>query len=557
MHIDTHINGETTEKSSEPLYVYTTSQKIHSLRNRHAGKPVFCLGTAPHLNQIDFSLLKGHVMIGCNQLGKVAEEYGISYMCFQSEDRFHEFKDLITGSKGVEWIIPQTVHRKNIEWMFANKAEQRVTPINSRFTSKGHAEYFSFDLENCIYAGDIMAIQIQLAVWMGCNPIYVLGVDAEVNENGKLYFDDTNPYQNDRSKYDYYFPDLKDWLAKVKTLLWARGIKLMNAAGELSSLDVLPKTRLHAALGSPKIAITSKTFCQDSYLVREVQRYFPNIKLNNEKDKLEGAKLVEFLSDSDGVILGTENFTSDVMEKLPCLRHVSKYGVGLDNFDFASAKRHQVEISYQKGVNSDSVAELTLAFAIMLIRNIGQSVESYKKLKWAKLPGRELPELTIGVIGYGHIGKVVARKFAALGAGRILVNDLIDFPVSTPAEFVSLDYLLAESDIVTLHVSMEERNRYMVNDEFLAQMKPGSYLINTARGEIVNSTALAQALISGKIAGAALDVYEDEPLPNKGLAEAPNIITTCHIAGSSNRAIKNMGWAAIEGLLKLYMREPV
>lgn len=557
------MRREHTEESeilslpSDPLLVITTSHRIQSLRNRHAGKAVFCLGTAPHLNEIDLSQLRGHVVIGCNQLTKRARECGISYICFQSEGRFQEFKEYIPENRSVQWIIPETVHRRNIEWSFAKRVEEKLIPVNSRFTSRGHAEYFSFDLESCMYAGDIMAVQIQLAVWMGCNPIYVLGVDADVNRIGTLYYDDTLPYKGDRDSYAYYFPELKEWLGKVKTLLWARGIKLLNAAGDLSSLDVLPKTRLSAALGRPTIGVTSKTFSQDPYLVGELKRYFPSVKLNSEGDKLEGPRLTEFLSDCDGAILGTEHLNAEVMSTLPCLRSVAKYGVGLDNFDFNAAKRHQIEVSYQKGVNSDSVAELTIAFAIMLLRNIPQSVAAYKQQRWSKLPGKELPEMTIGIIGYGHIGRVVARKFALLGAGRILVNDTVDFPVSTPAEFVSLEYLQQESDLITLHISMEERNRHFVNADFLSALKPGAFLINTARGEIVDTTALIEALTNGDLGGAALDVYEDEPRPDPRLAKCRDLITTCHIAGSSNRAIKNMGWAAIEGLLKLYLREPV
>jgi len=165
--------------------------------------------------------------------------------------------------------------------------------------------------------------------------------------------------------------------------------------------------------------------------------------------------------------------------------------------------------------------------------------------------------MMIGIVGYGHVGKVVAAKFAAIGVGRLLVNDLLDFPVSPPAEFVPLEYLLAESNIVSMHVSMEERNRHLVNDVFLQKLTPGSYLINTSRGEVVNETELVAALQSGHLAGAALDVYENEPKPNPEFAQLPNLVTTCHMAGSSNRAIKNMGWASIEGLLKLFNMEPV
>jgi len=373
--------------------------------------------------------------------------------------------------------------------------QDRIVPIHTRFATPGHSEFFSFDLENCVYAGDSIAIEIQLAAWMGCNPIYVLGVDAEYKSPSHAYFDKTSPGKDIIEKSNrYYFPDLKEWLAKVQKLLWSRGIKLLNAAGEHGSLDVLPRIRLEAAVGNPKIAVTSKTFSKDKYLVSELGRYFSRIALNDSKDELRGDSLVEFLSDADGVILGTEPFDNEVISRLPCLRYVSKYGVGLNNIDFESAKRNNLEISFKKGVNNDSVAELTLAFTLMLLRCVDGSMQGYRSGKWKKLPGRELAEITLGIIGYGNVGRVVAQKFASLGVGRILVNDLMDLPSVPPVEMVPLDYLLSESDVVTIHVDAEKRNHHFVNKNFLGSMKKGSFLINTSRGAVVNEKDLINAL---------------------------------------------------------------
>ena len=371
--------------------------------------------------------------------------------------------------------------------------------------------------------------------------------------NSHPYYDKTKIDGNYIKKIEkYHYHDLKYWLKKTRTILWSKGIKLLNAAGEHSTLDVIPKIRLKAAIGKPKIAVTSKTFSQDQYLVNELNRYFDDIKINDSKDKLQGKLLVDFLKDCDGMILGTEPFDANIIEQLPCLRNVSKYGVGLNNIDFEAIKRNEIELNYKKGINSDSVAELVLCHTLNLIRNVQQSVQGYKNSKWKKLPGRELAELTVGIIGYGHVGKIVAQKFASLGIGRLLVCDLLDFPQKPPCEFVPLDYLLSESDIITLHIDAEKRNCDFVNSDFLNKMKENSYLINTSRGTVVDENDLIKALNSGKLAGAAIDVYKTEPDINHELSNCPNLLTSCHIAGSSNRAIKNMGWAAIEGLLKLF-----
>ena len=304
-----------------------------------------------------------------------------------------------------------------------------------------------------------------------------------------------------------------------------------------------------------KIAVTSKTFSNDTYLVNELKKYFDDVKINDCRDKLVGDTLIDFLKDCDGIILGTEQLNSYAIENLPCLKYVSKYGAGLSNIDFDALKCHGIELSYKKGVNSDSVAELVIGQTLNLIRRMDESIHGYRNGKWGKLPGRELSEITLGIIGYGHVGKVVAEKFIALGIRKLLVNDLLEFSPEPSCEFVSLEYLLSKSDVVTLHIDAENRNYDFVDSEFMNKMKDGSFLINTSRGSILDEKALVNVLTSKKLAGAALDVYKDEPTISKELRFCPNLLTSCHIAGSSNRAIKNMGRTAIEGILKLYSIE--
>ena len=305
-------------------------------------------------------------------------------------------------------------------------------------------------------------------------------------------------------------------------------------------------------LKKTKIAITSKTFSNDKYLVSELKKYFDNVKINDCKNKLRDNSLVDFLKNSSGVILGTEKLTSEIVEQLPDLRFVSKYGVGTCNIDLDALKYNNIKFICRKGVNSESVAELVIAQTLSLIRNIDQSQKSFRKGKWEKLTGRELAEIAVGIIGFGHIGKAVAEKFAVLGAGSIFVNDLIDFKDCCYSyKFVSLDELLASSDIVTLHIDADNRNFNFVDADLISKMKKGAYLINTSRGAILDESALVNALKTHRLAGAALDVYKDEIEINKCLCSCPNLLTTCHIGGSSNRAVKKMGIAAIEGLLEM------
>ncbi|MCM8525794.1 MAG: hypothetical protein NE327_04710 [Lentisphaeraceae bacterium] len=530
---------------------------IAKLKNKHFGQPAFCLGTAPHLNELDLSSIKNFVTIACNQLVLQAEEYNFNYVCFHRNERFALMRDKISQAPETTCIVPKDVLQKNEDWECPKSVEGRIVEIKNRFTASGYADYFSFDLKKCFFSGSVIGLEIQLAVWMGCNPIYVVGVDSSYKGERMYYTGSPNLKTDIKTANNFNLPDQSEWLAKVHTLLKARGISLLNAAGEFSSLKVLPKIRFGAVTDEPLICVTSKTFSQDEFLVNKLKRYFPKVRLNTSKDKLSGDSLVKFLKDADGVILGTEKLEKCVIDQLPFLRYVVKYGVGLNNIDFEAAEEQNMKVIFKKGVNSDSVAELTLALSLMLMRNIDSSITAYKNKKWAKIPGVELAEMTVGVIGYGHVGKVVSQKFAALGAGRLLVHDIRDIQPEEPAESVSLDFLLKTSDIVTVHISMERGNFHLVNKKFLDKMKESAYLINTSRGEVICEDDLVDALQKSVIKGAALDVFENEPVPNKKLIECNNILTTCHIAGSSNRAIKNMGWASIEGMLNLFNREPV
>ena len=317
------------------------------------------------------------------------------------------------------------------------------------------------------------------------------------------------------------------------------------------SIDIgLPRMRLRCLTGEFHVAVTVRTFSNDVELVDALRTLTPHVTLNQKSDKLEGENLIEFLRDADGVVVGMERPTHEVLAKLPFLRVISKYGVGVDNIDFKAAQHFQVPVHFKKGLNTNSVVELTLAFAIMLLRRIGNSMAGYREGRWNKTPGRELSEITIGLIGYGTIGRVVANKFLALGVKKLLVHEIAEVELDSQIERRELEEVLAESDLVSLHLSMLPQNYHLVNADFIEKMKPGALLVNTSRGEVIDEAALVAALVSGHLAGAALDVFEGEPIPDRKLIDAPNLLTTCHIGGSSNRAIKNMGYAAIEGIAK-------
>jgi D-3-phosphoglycerate dehydrogenase len=212
--------------------------------------------------------------------------------------------------------------------------------------------------------------------------------------------------------------------------------------------------------------------------------------------------------------------------------------------------RRGIALGWTGGVNRRSVAELVIAFAIALLRNIPLANRELIAGQWRQPIGRQLSERSVGIIGCGHVGKDLAKLLRAFGC-RVLAHDIRDFPEFyaehgiTP---VGLDDLLADADIVTLHVPLDATTENLLAADRLAQMKPDGLLINTARGGLVDETAVKKMLMNGLLGGAAFDVFACEPPEDPQLLALPNVLATPHIGGSSAEAILAMGRAAIRGL---------
>ncbi|MEK7108914.1 MAG: NAD(P)-dependent oxidoreductase, partial [Patescibacteria group bacterium] len=192
----------------------------------------------------------------------------------------------------------------------------------------------------------------------------------------------------------------------------------------------------------------------------------------------------------------------------------------------------------------------TLGFMLALLRNLYKSSNELKAGTWDKNGGVNLTGRTVGIIGVGHVGKEVVRLLKPFGC-KILVNDIIDqrnYYQAQRVEEVSKDDLFARADVVTVHTPLTPLTKHLINAKTLAAMRPGAYVINTARGPLVDYTALKEALRSGTIAGAAVDVYDEEPPKDKELLALDNLICTPHIGGNSKESVLSMGMAAIEHL---------
>lgn len=303
-----------------------------------------------------------------------------------------------------------------------------------------------------------------------------------------------------------------------------------------------------------KVVVTSPSFCKSESLKSKLSSLFPNTVFTDKKDYLSGAELIDFLQDADAAIIGRDPVTRETLDALPKLKMISKYGVGLDNLDLEAIQKKGIELAVTAGTNKRSVAELTLSFMLGLSHNIFISAERMKRGEWIREGGRNLSGKTIGIIGCGNVGTEVVKLLKPFDC-HILINDIEDknaFCREQGAQGSSFESLIRESDIVTLHVPLTSLTREMIDEKVLKIMKSSAFLINTSRGPVVNPSALHQALVSGEISGAALDVFYSEPPDNLEFLQLPNLMVTPHIGGNSVEAVEAMGQAAIDNLSKFF-----
>jgi D-3-phosphoglycerate dehydrogenase len=301
---------------------------------------------------------------------------------------------------------------------------------------------------------------------------------------------------------------------------------------------------------APGVAVASHSFPKNLTLRRELLERYPASIFNESSVPLSGQGLRSFLRGHDRAITGLESLDETLFAAVPELRIVSKYGVGLDMIDLAAARRHGVSIRWTPGVNRQSVAELTMAFMIALARNLMPLAREMRDGIWTYGGGRQISSATVGIIGCGNVGQSVARLCRAFGA-RVVAHDIKrydEFYRQTGVTPVSLDFLLRESDFVTIHVPLDSSTRRMIGEAELSTMKPSAFLINTARGGIVDEAALKHALVERTLAGAAFDVFESESPVDTELLSLTNFVGTPQIGGSTTEAVLAMGRAAIEGL---------
>jgi len=284
-------------------------------------------------------------------------------------------------------------------------------------------------------------------------------------------------------------------------------------------------------------------------------KYGVDLIVPEVEERMEEADLLKYAGQFDGAVCGDDRYTARVLEACsPRLKVISKWGTGVDSIDAESCSRLNIILSRTPNAFTTPVADTVLGYMLAFARRGPWMDREMKSGKWEKIPGKTLSECTLGIIGIGNIGKAVTRRAKAFGM-KVLGTDIVDidhvFVSESGVEMTNLEYLLSNSDFVSVNCDLNPTSHHLINANTLSKMKPSAVLINTARGPIVEETALVAALSSGQVGGAALDVFEFEPLPKDSpLLKMDNVMLAPHNSNSSPTAWERIHWNTIKNLLE-------
>ncbi len=302
------------------------------------------------------------------------------------------------------------------------------------------------------------------------------------------------------------------------------------------------------------IAVASRTFSRHEVLRKELQEKFSNVRFNDEGKKLQGQELVEFLTDCHGAIIALEKMDENVLSQLSKLEVISKYGVGLDNIDQKLLDKYGIKLGWTGGVNRRSVSELALGFVLNLLRRVHEHDAMIRDNQWKILTGNTLSEKTIGIIGFGFVGKDLAELLAPFRC-QLFVNDIQDMSAIVKnrdnIKLATKEEIYKSCDVISLHVPYDESTHRLIGEHEFKQMQKHAILVNTSRGNVVDENALYHALKQGQVRAAAMDVFSEEPLIDSPLMTLQNFLATPHVGGSSQESVLAMGRVAIENISQL------
>ena len=298
------------------------------------------------------------------------------------------------------------------------------------------------------------------------------------------------------------------------------------------------------------------------YMIPFVDRFKPvfdkydiELIVPDVQERMEEADLLKYAGQFDGAICGDDRYTARVLEACaPRLKIISKWGTGIDSIDAEACSRYSIKIGRTLNAFTTPVADTVLGYMLAFTRRQPWMDREMKSGKWEKIPGKTLSECKLGVIGIGNIGKAVTRRAKAFGM-KVFGTDIVEidhvFISETGVEMTSLENLLKNSDFVSINCDLNPTSQHLMNADTFALMRPNAVLINTARGPIVHEASLIEALQAHRLGGAALDVFEVEPLPVESpLMKMDNVMLAPHNSNSSPTAWERVHWNTIRNLLE-------
>jgi D-3-phosphoglycerate dehydrogenase / 2-oxoglutarate reductase len=315
---------------------------------------------------------------------------------------------------------------------------------------------------------------------------------------------------------------------------------------------VFPPAGVRRAMSDPRVVVVADPIDADAV---ERLRAGPCTVVDASADP---ARLREHLLTAWGLIVRSRTKVSrELLAAAPQLRLVARAGVGVDNVDLAAATEREITVVNAPAAATASVAELTVALYLLLVRGLLPKVLSTRAGRWERgTSGHELQGRTVGFIGYGRIAREVARRLGPFGATTVAFDPFVSAS-GDATRMVPLAELLSSSDVVSVHAALTPENRHLLDARAFAQMKPGAFLVNVARGALVDEAALLIALDSGRVGGAALDVLEEEPPMQRTLVDHPHVIVTPHLGASTAEAQRRAGRDVVDEVLRALRGEPL
>lgn len=302
-----------------------------------------------------------------------------------------------------------------------------------------------------------------------------------------------------------------------------------------------------------RVLLASRSFGKDSEAAVDVMRAAGCVPIPSPFDRtLTEKELLQFVPDIDALVAGSEPVTARVIAAAPRLKIIARHGVGYDNVDVEAARARGIPVALTGPVMLDSVADMAMTLMLAIARRLPEAFDSVRAGEWKRFIGVEMSGKTLGVVGLGQIGRGVCRRAAGFGMRIVAVDTRPDLAFATEMniEYLSLNELLRRADFVTVHAPASPETRGLIGAAELSSMKPTAFLINTARGELVDETALYKALTTGQIAGAAVDVLQKEPPGESPLLALENFIATPHVSSQTTDSLRRMGEVTAENVVR-------